>query len=287
MPNPIPTHTKGYSVGYGKPPQGSRFRPGQSGNPKGRPRRPERNSDLAEHISPSLAAVARVLEKKVRIKSGGRLKEMSGLQAMAEVMLEHALYGDARFMRMLLGLNSELEDAARRKKAVTSSDTFEWVVQIADELRRAKGVGLYKEAQGTAAVDLSPSPQVDSSGESKEGSHSQADISLADDPDFDVVGSRQKAELAVLPQVLKSAKGAVRSSSEPTSTESHESEEDGGGPSVMAASRPSQAIIGGLGARTHTENVLRPMRPRRSNEPLISDTRPLLSPHGYGTVGKP
>ncbi|NBW76719.1 MAG: hypothetical protein EBR34_13115 [Sphingomonadaceae bacterium] len=286
MPNPIPTHTKGYSVGYGKPPQGSRFRPGQSGNPKGRPRRLERNSDLAEHISPSLAAVARVLEKKVRIKSGGRLKEMSGLQAMAEVMLEHALYGDARFMRMLLGLNSELEDAARRKKAATNSDTFEWVVQIADELRRAKGVSVDKAAQGNAAIDLSQSPQVDSSGESKEGWHSQADLSLADDPDFDVVGSRQKAELAVLPQGLKSAKGTVRSSSEPTSTESHRSEEDGGGPSEMAASRPSQAIIGDLDAATRTKDVLRPKRSRWSNEPLIAETR-LISSHGWGIAQSP
>ena len=28
----------GYEVGYGKPPQHSRFKPGQSGNPKGRPK---------------------------------------------------------------------------------------------------------------------------------------------------------------------------------------------------------------------------------------------------------
>lgn len=28
----------GYDVGYAKPPVGTRFKPGQSGNPKGRPR---------------------------------------------------------------------------------------------------------------------------------------------------------------------------------------------------------------------------------------------------------
>jgi hypothetical protein len=30
--------TATYEVGYGKPPESSRFKPGQSGNPKGRPR---------------------------------------------------------------------------------------------------------------------------------------------------------------------------------------------------------------------------------------------------------
>ena len=31
---------KPYRVGYGRPPLASRFKPNQSGNPKGRPRRP-------------------------------------------------------------------------------------------------------------------------------------------------------------------------------------------------------------------------------------------------------
>ena len=30
---------RGYEVGYGKPPKATRFKKGQSGNPKGRPRR--------------------------------------------------------------------------------------------------------------------------------------------------------------------------------------------------------------------------------------------------------
>ena len=32
-----------YEVGYGKPPAGTRFKPGQSGNPAGRPKGSRRN----------------------------------------------------------------------------------------------------------------------------------------------------------------------------------------------------------------------------------------------------
>ena len=35
---PIVSPDARYEVGYGKPPEASRFKPGRSGNPKGRPR---------------------------------------------------------------------------------------------------------------------------------------------------------------------------------------------------------------------------------------------------------
>ena len=42
----------GYEVGYGKPPKHSRFRPGKSGNPKGRPKgsKNKAQSPLAERM---------------------------------------------------------------------------------------------------------------------------------------------------------------------------------------------------------------------------------------------
>jgi len=39
-----------YEVGYGRPPKRTRFKPGQSGNPKGRPRRPMNIDTLLEGI---------------------------------------------------------------------------------------------------------------------------------------------------------------------------------------------------------------------------------------------
>ena len=49
LSNNLPTRAN-YRIGYGKPPKESRFQPGQSGNPRGRPRgaknkRPALNED--------------------------------------------------------------------------------------------------------------------------------------------------------------------------------------------------------------------------------------------------
>ena len=45
-----------YEVGYGKPPKAGRFKPGQSGNPRGRPKgtlnlKTDLQQELAERIS--------------------------------------------------------------------------------------------------------------------------------------------------------------------------------------------------------------------------------------------
>lgn len=39
-----------YEVGYKKPPKNTRFKPGQSGNPNGRPKTQKSNQDIFEEI---------------------------------------------------------------------------------------------------------------------------------------------------------------------------------------------------------------------------------------------
>src|SRR5690242_19430483 len=50
-----------YRVGYGKPPPQLRFRPGDSGNPRGRPKGIKNTSTLAREL----------LDRKISVRTGG------------------------------------------------------------------------------------------------------------------------------------------------------------------------------------------------------------------------
>jgi len=74
-----------YDVGYGQPPRKSRFRPGVSGNPKGRPKR-----------KPSaLAGIIRdVLSAPVEFRERGRLKAGTRHELSLKVLVERAIKGE-------------------------------------------------------------------------------------------------------------------------------------------------------------------------------------------------
>ena len=78
-----------FDVGYGRPPKHSQFKPGQSGNLRGRPARPK-------VIDESLA---RELETKITVTEGGARKTMTKGQATAKRLVEKALKGDMQAVR--------------------------------------------------------------------------------------------------------------------------------------------------------------------------------------------
>jgi hypothetical protein len=84
----------GYTVGYGRPPTHSRFRPGQSGNPAGR-RKGVRNLSTD---------VKRALKVPVKVNEGGRTRAISTQEGALMVLREKALKGDARALDRLLEL---------------------------------------------------------------------------------------------------------------------------------------------------------------------------------------
>ena len=87
----------GYTVGYGKPPQHSRFQPGKSGNPAGRPK----------GLRNFKTDVERMLKRLVKIKEGGRDRNVSTQEASLMRLREKALRGEPR------GLDKVVELASR------------------------------------------------------------------------------------------------------------------------------------------------------------------------------
>lgn len=81
-------------VGYGKPPRNSRFQPGQSGNPKGRPRGSKNFATLIE----------KELSAKVAVTEGGKRRVLPKRALIAKRIVNKAAEGDNRSLQTLLKL---------------------------------------------------------------------------------------------------------------------------------------------------------------------------------------
>lgn len=83
-----------YNVGYKKPPKASQFKPGQSGNPKGRPKG---TRNLATDLQEELSA-------KIVVREGNKQQRMSKQQALVKTLFNNALKGDIRAINTFLRL---------------------------------------------------------------------------------------------------------------------------------------------------------------------------------------
>jgi hypothetical protein len=87
-----------FSVGYGKPPTHTRFKPGQSGNPKGR-RKGQRNIHTV---------LDEALSQRIVIREGDRTRSLTKLDAVILTMVNAALKGDAKAQASLITMMRSL-----------------------------------------------------------------------------------------------------------------------------------------------------------------------------------
>jgi hypothetical protein len=93
-PSRRPVEDAPYGIGYGKPPKHTRFRPGQSGNPRGRPKA----------IKSAGVALNDALEAKVKLRGNGKERGVSSLDAYFIRVVMDAIQGKASAQRLLLAL---------------------------------------------------------------------------------------------------------------------------------------------------------------------------------------
>ncbi len=94
-----PLETKDYVVGYGRPPKETRFQPGRSGNPKGRPRKPKTVA----------AVIEEALARRVKVQENGRSRSLSAEQVIVRRLVHDAARGDSRAVRMLFTLRARYD----------------------------------------------------------------------------------------------------------------------------------------------------------------------------------
>jgi hypothetical protein len=91
-----------HEIGYKHPPKRTQFRPGISGNPKGRP---TGRRNVA-------TVVRRTLAEKVIINENGIRKTVTKLEAAIKQLANKAVSGDLNAMRQLLPVLAVLDDSA-------------------------------------------------------------------------------------------------------------------------------------------------------------------------------
>jgi hypothetical protein len=104
-----------YDVGYSRPPKGTRFKPGQSGNPTG-----------YRKGSKSIGArLQELMNSKVTVTENGRSRRISRLDVLLHQLTNDAMRGDPRALKLLMEFlnryGAEVEGNGRLEE-VTSDD---------------------------------------------------------------------------------------------------------------------------------------------------------------------
>jgi hypothetical protein len=107
-------------IGYRRPPAHGRFKPGQSGNPKGRPRRP----------TTAAAELLKSLRAEMPVTIDGKRKKMRRDRALYEGLVRDALKGDNAARRLVI---PEMRRAAEAEAPVESAAVPAVVAGPADD----------------------------------------------------------------------------------------------------------------------------------------------------------
>jgi hypothetical protein len=100
-----------YPVGFGKPPQHTRFKKGKSGNPEGRPRGSKDFSTLINNE----------LEERVSAKENGRTKRITKRKVVAKQLVNSGASGHLGATKLLLTYMERPEEPSRQAIAQTQT----------------------------------------------------------------------------------------------------------------------------------------------------------------------
>lgn len=134
-----------YDVGFGKPPAKTKFKPGASGNLKGRPRGSKNFSTVIEEE----------LSERVAIIENGQQKQFSKGKVVAKQLVNQAATGDPKAMQTLISATRPRGATRAATPAAGTVDTPEKKLVIADIIRRIRAAD-NSDLDETHAADIDP-----------------------------------------------------------------------------------------------------------------------------------
>jgi hypothetical protein len=128
-----------YEVGYGRPPKHGQFKPGQSGNPKGRCKRVESFEDM----------VVDVLTAEVTIIVNGRRLKMPLSKAILKKLCNQAVAGDKHAQREVIRLmKAYLPDKTQKDASVEKvADEYDFSKFTIEEMELLQDAAMLLEGK--------------------------------------------------------------------------------------------------------------------------------------------
>jgi hypothetical protein len=99
-------------AGYGRPPRSHQFKPGQSGNPKGRPKGTKNEATILYEL----------LNRKIPIREGSRTRKITVLEAILLRFTEDSLKGNTKSAAFLLNRHSALVAGEPQRSDISDDD---------------------------------------------------------------------------------------------------------------------------------------------------------------------
>ncbi len=99
-------------VGYARPPRAHRFKPGESGNPKGRPKGSKNESTILHEL----------LHRKIDVRQGGRTRKITVLEAILMRFTEDSLKGNTKSAAFLLNRYGGMVSGESERPDMSSED---------------------------------------------------------------------------------------------------------------------------------------------------------------------
>jgi Family of unknown function (DUF5681) len=94
-----------YAVGYGRPPKETRFAPGRSGNPRGRPK-----------AVPTVGAILRsIIQQKIAVTENGKTRRLPALEVLLRRLVNNAMRGDAKALKLMVSFLDRYAETTEAK----------------------------------------------------------------------------------------------------------------------------------------------------------------------------
>lgn len=130
-------------VGYGKPPAEHRFKKGQSGNPKGRPKAAKNKpKPFNPAHQPTDSLILEEAYRPVNIREGEKVIELPAIQASLRALAIAAMKGSRLSQKALAEIVREVEDRRAKEHAAMLEGALDYKLKWRAEIERCERLGL-------------------------------------------------------------------------------------------------------------------------------------------------